>query len=238
MIRCIALDDEPIALNVLQMHCAGLPLVQLDGVFTRPSEARAYLQENPCDLLFLDIEMPDVNGLDFFRSLPQEVMLILTTAYTHYAAEGFNLNAVDYLQKPISFARFQQAVEKAIAYHDVLMQRKQQKALFVYSEYTLVRIDIDDILYLESMSDYVKIHTQSRAKPVLTLSSLKEMLTKLPAAQFVRIHRSYAVAVQRISAQRSRTVLIGDSELPLGDTYREAFRKRLIAEGFSPGSGS
>jgi DNA-binding LytR/AlgR family response regulator len=236
MIRCIALDDEPIALDVLRVLCAEMPALQLDGTFTRPSEARKYLENNACDLLFLDIEMPDTNGLEFYRTLPGEIMLILTTAYNHYAAEGFNLNAVDYLQKPISLARFKQAAEKAIAYHDFLQHKQQQKALFVYAEYALVRIEVEDILYLESMSDYVKIYTLSKPKPVITLSPLKDILKKLPAAHFVRIHRSFAVAVNKITAQRGKNVVLGDLKLPLGETYREPFKQRLIQEGFSPGT--
>jgi DNA-binding LytR/AlgR family response regulator len=228
MISCIALDDEPLALALIQSYAARCPEVELRRTFTRTSEARSYLTEFPVDLLFLDIRMPDISGIDFYKRIGNETPVIFTTAYSEFAVTGFDLQAVDYLLKPFTFERFQQAVAKALAWQ---LARKsnpaepEQRHLLVRADYSLVKIAFDEILYIEPMDDYARIHIQGR-KPVLTLMSMKTVQEKLPAQEFVRIHRSYIVSVARIEAVRGKQVQIAGLEIPIGNTYEEAFFTR------------
>lgn len=198
MIKCIALDDEPLALEVIQAFCAEVPFLELEKTFTDASVAGRYLKNFPVDLIFLDIRMPDISGIDFYKSLSQELMVIFTTAYSEFAVEGFNLSAIDYLLKPFNKERFMQAVNKAKEYHDYMHHRSgvQEPCLYVRSEYSLVKILVSDILYIEGLDDYIKIHTANK-KPVLTLMSLKAAQEKLPVEDFVRVHRSFIVALKK-----------------------------------------
>jgi DNA-binding LytR/AlgR family response regulator len=224
MISCIALDDEPLALELIQVYAAQVPWLDLRKTFTRASEARAYLQAFPVDLIFLDIRMPDLSGIDFFKSLGTDISVIFTTAYSQYAVTGFDLKAVDYLLKPFTFERFRQAAEQA------RMSLKTQQAeatpelrlLQVRSEYSLVSIAHADILYCETMDDYVKIHVVGR-KPVLTLMRMRQLEEKLPRPAFVRIHRSYLVPVARIASVRNKIVTVAGLEIPIGATYEADF---------------
>jgi DNA-binding LytR/AlgR family response regulator len=160
MINCIAIDDEPLALEILEAFCAKIPFLKLDRTFTDPEEAARHLRKFPIELIFLDIQMPDMNGIDFYRLHGQNKMVIFTTAYSNYAVEGFNLNAIDYLLKPIEFSRFTQAANKAHDYYNYLYKssNSEQNYLFVRSEYSLVKIQLSEILYIETLDDYIRIH--------------------------------------------------------------------------------
>jgi len=179
-----------------------------------------FLRNTNVHLLFVDINMPDINGLDLVKSLKDKPMIIFTTAYRKFAFEGFELNALDYLLKPIDFNRFSKAVEKAVEYYHYKQSssEEQSKSLFVYSEYRLVKILLEDIEYIESLDDYIKIHFTS-AKPLLTLMTLKNALEKLPADKFKRIHRSYIVSVKKIKSVLNRRVLLSSVELPISNSY-------------------
>ena len=225
MITCIALDDEPLALELIKVYAAKCPGIDLRKTFTRASEARAYLAEFPVDLLFLDIRMPDVSGIDFYQAFGQARMVVFTTAYSEFAVTGFDLQAVDYLLKPFSLERFQQALAKAQAWlqsRQASLVEPEQRYLMVRSDYSLVKISLDDILYIEPMDDYARIHLHKR-KPVLTLMSMKAVQEKLPPQEFVRVHRSYIVALGRIEAVRGKQVHIAGQEIPIGNTYEEGF---------------
>ena len=225
-ITCIALDDEPLGLEIIDTFCAMVEGVELHKTFTNPDEAAQHLRKNPVDLLFLDIQMPNINGIDFYRSLPnQDVMLIFTTAYSQYAVEGFNLNAIDYLLKPFSLERFKQAIQKAQDYHKYIQQgdaRTAEAHIFVRAEYSLVKILLQDIICIEGFDDYVKIHLRDR-KPLLTRLNLKAISQKLPQQSFVRIHRSFIVPIQKIDSVRNKVVHISGMEIPIGANYETDF---------------
>jgi DNA-binding LytR/AlgR family response regulator len=220
-IRCVAIDDEPLALELIREYTGRIPDLQLVQTFDDAVSGSEFLRKNPVDLLFLDINMPDITGLDLVRSLPMRPMIIFTTAHRKFAVEGFELDAVDYLLKPINFERFTRAANKAIEYFQYKKQAKQASAenLFVYSEYRIVKISIPDIEYVESLEDYIRIHLVN-SKPVMTLMTLKGVLEKLPPAEFKRIHRSYIVAVKGVKSIHNRKArLESGAELPISESY-------------------
>jgi len=227
VINCIAIDDEPMALEVIKSHCAGISFINLTHTFTQVSAAQRYLRKFPVDLIFLDIQMPDMNGVDLYKSIEQDTMVIFTSAYSRYAVEGFNVKAVDYLLKPIEFYRFKSACEKAKEYAGYLKPRESttQANLFVRSEYALVKIPYQEIFYLETMDDYIKIHL-TEGKTVLTLMSMKKMLGKLPAEEFIRIHRSYIIPFSKIELVSSKSVSLGSIDIPIGTSYKNEFLKK------------
>ncbi|MBL4861746.1 MAG: response regulator transcription factor [Crocinitomicaceae bacterium] len=224
MINCIAIDDEPLALEVISALCEKVPFLHLSHTFTRVSLAQKHLQKFPVELIFLDINMPDMNGITFKKSIRQDVMVVFTTAFSKYAVEGFNVNAIDYLLKPIEYNRFEQACKKVRDNYEYSksLNAENENYLFVRSEYALVKIPFADINYLETLDDYVKIH-QVNKKPVLTLISLKKMMGKLPQNKFVRVHRSYIVSLTKISSVRGKVISVSDVEIPMGSSYRKNF---------------
>ncbi|MFN0189929.1 MAG: LytR/AlgR family response regulator transcription factor [Bacteroidia bacterium] len=233
MISCIAIDDEPLALEVLQQFCGRVSYLQLERTFTSVSEAKEFLSNTAIDVLFLDIQMPNINGIDFFKSLENPPILILTTAHAEFAVEGFNIKAVDFLLKPVLFKRFEEAVSKA----KELVERREQsresenKYLFVRSEYSLIKIAFTNILYIETLDDYVKIH-QPGKKPVLTISSIKKIMEKLPTGAFVRVHRSYVVPIMRIESVRGKIISLGALEIPIGKNYEKDFFIAYMRDSF------
>lgn len=222
MIKAIALDDEPLALEILQNLCSDIEYVDLQKTFTKSEEAFKYLRKYPVDLLFLDIDMPSISGLDFYKKLPHKTMVIFTTAYSEYAVEGFTLNATDYLLKPISFSRFQQAVEKAFQQWKTQNQNSEQQYLFIRADYSLMKILFSDILYIEGLDDYLKIHIQNQ-KTVVTRMTLKVILQKLPANEFIRVHRSFIIPISKIEKIRNKIIHIEQAEIPISSSYETTF---------------
>jgi DNA-binding LytR/AlgR family response regulator len=230
MINCVAVDDEPLALEILKKFCSHTTGMQMVETFTNPFAAATYLNNNKADLLFLDIQMPELNGIQLYKSLKQPPPVIFTTAFSEYAVEGFNLDALDYLLKPIEYARFIKAVNKATEYikHQQSAQNvRQDDFIFLKSEYQLVKIEFNDILYFEALDDYVKVITTKSVKPVLSLLSMKALLEKLPASKFVRVHRSYIVPLSRIENVRNKRIKIGEKYIPVGDSYSNSFFEAL-----------
>ena len=225
MMSCLVVDDERLVRELLEDNIRQIPYLQLAGSCKNALEAAEILQNTTIDLLFLDIRMPRLNGLQFLQSLQNPPLIILVTAYEQYALEAFNLNVVDYLLKPFPFERFVKACNRA---YDLfgLRNRDPQVAgavleeFFVHVEYTLVKIVISDIDYVEGLKDYIKIHLTSSPKPVLTRMSMKAIEEKLPAAGFVRAHKSFLVAVRKITAIKRDMVCIGSVEIPIGETYK------------------
>ncbi|WP_348811955.1 LytR/AlgR family response regulator transcription factor [Flavobacterium maritimum] len=222
MMKAIALDDEPLALEVLQNFCDGIEYVTLQKTFTRSEEAFKYLKKYPVDLLFLDINMPSISGLDFYKKLPHKTMVIFTTAYSEYAVEGFTLSATDYLLKPFSFARFQQAIEKAFLQWKLQNQIPEQQYLFIRADYSLIKILFSDILFIEGLDDYLKIHIQNQ-KTIVARMTLKALLQKLPVTEFVRVHRSFIVPISKIEKVRNKIIYINQEEIPVSASYETAF---------------
>lgn len=224
MIKAIALDDEPPALEIIETFCARLDNIELVKTFTKTSEAFSYLEKFPVDLIFLDINMPSLSGIEFYKSITQKAMVIFTTSYSEYAVESYNLNAVDYLLKPFTFKRFEQAVQKANEYYRFTTQQETQdeKYLLLRIDYGLVKILIDDILFIEGLDNYLKIHLHNQ-KPVVARMTMKAILEKLPATSFIRVHRSYTVPLSRIEAVRNKMIFIAGEEIPIGTSYEESF---------------
>lgn len=228
MLRCIAIDDEELALELLEDNIKKLPYLQLVATYHSPLEAMKILKEESIDLVFLDIQMPGLTGLQFIQSAGASCMFILVTAYEKYALDGYNLNGVDYLVKPVELSRFIQACNKAWELHQLRLKQKAtpqtaaQDYIFVNVDYSLVKLMLSDILWIEGLKDYIKIHLQQNPKPVITRLSMKSMEEQLPASGFLRIHKSFIVAKHHISAVRKNSVFIGQMELPVGDNYREA----------------
>ncbi|MHA4737331.1 LytR/AlgR family response regulator transcription factor [Dyadobacter sp. MSC1_007] len=226
--KCVAIDDEPLALGILERYIAAFPALELLATFDDAVEGVRFLQSNPVDLLFIDIDMPDLSGLDLVSRLDKKPMVIFTTAHKKYAYEGFELEAVDYLLKPITTERFEKAVQKAV-------ERFQYKnfpnldlsgSIIVKSEYKTVKIVLNDIAYIEAMEDYIKIHLLSSRHPVLTLMSLKGILEDLPEKGFSRIHRSYIIADAQVkSIQNKKIMLLSGQELPVSDSYLHFIEK-------------
>ena len=231
MMRCIAVDDEKLVLDLLVDNISQVPYLQLVKACRNAMEAIEILQQEKIDLIFLDIQMPKLSGLQFIQSLQQPPMIILITAYEKYALEGYNLNVVDYLLKPVPFERFLKACNKAKKLFDLgkeksLVQKEQlPDHIFINVEYTLVKILFADILFIEGLKDYIKIHLVSSPKPVLTKMSLKGMEEKLPAGKFVRVHKSYIVAADKITIIKRDLVYLGNNEIPVSDFYKENLSK-------------
>lgn len=226
MINCIAIDDEPLALELLEDNISKLPYLKLVGSYDNAIDAMNALQHQQVDLVFLDIQMPGLTGLQLIQSLTVKPMFILVTAYEKYALEGFNLEVTDYLVKPVSLERFIKACNKAKELFDLKQQTANTKTapayFFVNVEYSMVKVNHEDIVYIEGLKDYIKIHLHSTTKPIVTRMPMKTVEEQLPADKFIRIHKSYIVSVAFITAVRKSSLFINELELPVSDNYKEA----------------
>ena len=239
MLKCIAIDDEPLALRQIAAYIAKVPYLELVARFNNALEAQQRLAEEKIDLIFVDVNMPDLNGVDFVRGLVERPMVIFTTAYSEYAVEGFKLDAVDYLLKPFSFADFSRAAAKANSLYELRhnqrpAQEPETEALPRDREYLTVKADykvslvrIADILYIESEGEYVRLHLANRTT-ITTLFRLKNMETALPSDSFMRVHRSYIVNLRAIHSYIKGRIYLNDSEyVPIGENYKEAFQNYI-----------
>lgn len=226
-LHCIIADDEPVARKILQEFIEQTPFLELSAQFENAIKAQAWLQQNNADLLFLDIEMPKMKGLDYLRKYDVKPLVILTTAYTEYALEGYELDIIDYLLKPIAFHRFVKAVQKAKDYLDLKENTSNVNSshLFVRSDKRIERIMLADICYIESMGNYVKIITEQ--KKVLAYLTLKGIEAQLPSANFIKLHQSYLVNFSKIESLEGNSVKIKDAMLPVGRHYRDALMQMI-----------
>jgi DNA-binding LytR/AlgR family response regulator len=222
MITAIAIDDEAPALKVLENFCDRTEGIRLERSFLRPDEALQFLQTTPVDLLFLDIRMPSQSGLELYKTLDPGPLVIFTTAHSEYAVEGFNLNAIDYLLKPFTLERFQQAVIKATQFLSFRQSPDQSETLLIKADYSLIRIRTGDILFVEAADDYLKIH-QDNKPPLIARMTMKSLIGMLPPNDFIRTHRSYIVALRRIENVRNRNISIAGRTIPIGNNYEAAF---------------
>lgn len=236
MIKCLAIDDEPLALAQLTNYIEKIPFFQLAKAYSNAMEALEWLNTESVDLIYVDINMPDVNGLDFVKSLRHKPLVIFTTAYAEYAIDGFRVEAFDYLLKPIGFSDFLRSANRA-AQQMALAEAKnnptneggkptetnQEGYLFVKADYKMLRIDINKILYVESQSEYVRIYLDND-KPIMTLLSMKALEERLPSDRFMRVHRSYLVNSAKITAVANNRIIIGrETYIPIGNQYKERF---------------
>lgn len=224
MLTCIAIDDEPLALELLEDNIQQVPYLKLVAACSNAIEAMKVLQEESVDLIFLDIQMPGLTGLQFIKSITTKPMFILITAYEKYALEGFELNVVDYLVKPVSIERFIKACNKAWELYQ-LKTKKQTEALpyfFLNADYSLVKVVFEDIIWIEGLKDYLKIHLKSTTKPLVARITMKAIEEQLPATIFIRVQKSFIVSKNYITSVRRNSVFINEIEIPVGDNYKDA----------------
>jgi two-component system, LytTR family, response regulator len=224
-INCIAIDDEPLALSKLEGFISKVPDLSLVRTFDDPVEAIGWLRENSIDLIFLDIQMEQLTGIQFLEAIEPSSKVILTTAYDQYAIKGFELNVTDYLLKPYSFQRFLQAVNKAMEFFSNRKNTENDSFIFVKTEYRLERIDIDDILYIEGMKDYLRIICTT--KKIMTLQSFARIEESLPDKKFCRVHKSYIVAIDKIKSIERGVIVIADQRIPISNTYKDIFYSKI-----------
>ena len=231
MINCIAVDDEPLALKLLLDNISKCPFLKLVAACNDAFEAMKTLQENKIDLVFIDIQMPGLTGLQFIGSLENKPLVIFITAYKQYALESYDLSVVDYLVKPVALDRFIKACNRAKELHE-LKAMKQQHTLqpsaeyfFLNVDYSQVKVIFDDIIWIEGLRDYIKVNLKSTTKPLIVRTSLKAIEPELPQNKFIRIHKSWLVAISEITAVRKNNIFIKEIELPVGETFREAIDK-------------
>jgi two-component system, LytTR family, response regulator len=223
-LRCIAIDDEPLALDLMESYIRKIPYLQLKGLYNNALHALEIMRDQEIDLVFLDINMPDVLGIDFVKGMKKPPMIIFVTAHERYALQGFEVNAVDYLLKPVSFERFMIASEKA--YANVINTMPAFDFIFVKSEHNVIKIELKNIHYIEGYKDYVKIIT-NEPKPIFTITTFKAMEEMLPS-NFIRIHKSFIISVDKIVSMRKGRILVKDKYLPIGDSYKDAFNKTVV----------
>lgn len=236
MLKCMVIDDEPLAIQLLENHISKVPFLELVSTFKNPLEALISINTNAVDLIFLDIQMPQLNGVQFMKLLQNRAQVIITSAYQEYAIEGFEHNVVDYLLKPISFERFFKAVEKAHNLKNPAQKLERTAELhpatggyiFIKVETKMVRVELDDILFIEGLKNYVSI--QTKTKKIITLQVMKQLEEILPSHRFLRVHKSYIIALDKINSVERQEIHIGDRIIPVGITYQESFFRMLEAK--------
>ena len=238
IIKCAIVDDEPLAVELLASYVKKIPFLELCGKYNNATDALHGIGETPVDLLFLDIQMPELNGLEMSKMVPETTRIVFTTAFDQYAVDGFRVNALHYLLKPISYSDFMEACNKAMQWFQLVQQSEQQptmpmeepRSIFVKSEYKLLQIDLDDIRYIEGLKDYVKIYTEQSPHPVLSLMNMKAIEQMLPASRFIRVHRSFIVQKSKIREIERNRIVFGDVYIPIGDSYKQAFQDFINAK--------
>ena len=228
-ITCVIVDDEPMALNLVESYVEKTPFLMLKKKCNSAIEAMEFIKTEPVDLLFLDIQMPDLSGIAFSKMLPKETRVIFTTAFDQYALEGFKVEALDYLLKPFDYAEFLAAANKARTWFELLKGNKQnivseeKEFLFVKSEYKQLRIKLEDVLYFEGLKDYIKIWLKDNPKAILTLMSLKSLEEELPDTKFMRVHRSFIVSLKNIEVIERSQIIINNQRITVSEQYKNKF---------------
>ncbi len=229
-LKTIAIDDEPLALKLVADYVQKTPFLDLVGSFDNPLDAIDYLSEAMVDLILVDIQMPDLTGTEFARTLETGPKIIFTTAYEKYALEGFKLNAVDYLLKPFSYEEFLKAAQKArklceLENNSTPSVEANNQFLFLKSDYKIRRINFENILYIEGLKDYIKVYLTNEEKPILSLNSLKTIEQKLPEERFMRVHRSFIVNLDKVETIERSRIVFGKNYIPVSDQYKEKFQE-------------
>ncbi|MDO6803187.1 LytTR family DNA-binding domain-containing protein [Wenyingzhuangia sp. 1_MG-2023] len=231
-ISCIIVDDEPIAISLVESYVQKTPFLRLEGTFSNAIQAMEFLSANPVDVLFLDIQMPDVTGIELSKMIPPKTRVVFTTAFDEYALEGFKVKALDYLLKPFDYAEFLAAANKAKEWFDLVQKpielteygaHKENDFLFVKSEYKQLKIKLKDVLYFESMKDYIKIWIKTESKPILTLMSLKALEEKLSENKFMRVHRSFIINLDNIEVIERSQIVINKQRITVSEQYKSKF---------------
>ena len=226
--NCIIIDDEPLAREAMEMLVEENKELCLLSMFNNAVSAARFMEEHSVDLIFLDIQMPELNGLEFSRMVDTHTRIVFTTAFDQYAIDGYKVNALDYLLKPISYVDFLQAANKAVQWFELLQQPKEEiESIFVKSDYKLVQVELRNILYIEGLKDYIKIYEENSPKPILSLMSMKSMEELLPASRFIRVHRSYIVQKDKIRIIDRGRIVFGKNYIPISDSYKQIFQDFL-----------
>lgn len=244
-LSCCIIDDEPLAVSLLESYALKTPFLELKGKFNSAILALSFLTDNPVDLLFLDIQMPELNGLEFSRIIGAETRIIFTTAFEQYALDSYKVNALDYLLKPISYPDFLNSANKALQWFELSRKSMESKpmdapekseieSIFVKTEYKLLQISLNKILYIEGLKDYVKIYTEDNPHPILSLMSMKAMEELLPARNFIRVHRSYIVHVDKIKVIERNRIIFGKEYIPISENYKARFMEFLGQRSILP----
>ncbi len=232
-LRCCVVDDEPIARELIAGYIEKTPFMELVGKFGSAQEAVKTIMEGHVDVIYLDIHMPQLNGMEFARIVPDTCRIVFITAYERYALEGFKVDALDYLMKPVSYGEFVESANKAMKWADLRRRADEndnrRKYMIVKSEYKLVQIPMESIIYVEGLKDYIKIYLDNEASPVMTLMNMKTVESYLPAADFMRVHRSYIVNIKKIKVIERNHIIIGGRSIPVSESYRKAFGEYIEA---------
>ena len=231
-LKCAIVDDEPLALELLESYVQKTSFLTLEGVFSSAIQAMNELPDRHIDLLFLDIQMPELNGLEYSKMVNPHTRIVFTTAFQQYAIDGYKVNALDYLLKPISYADFLQAARKALQWFGQTRPTPAEvQSIFVKSDYKLVQINLDHLLYVEGLKDYVKLYTDDSPRPILTLMTMKQLEELLPPSRFIRVHRSYIVQKSKIKVIERSRIVFGNVYIPIGESYRATFQQFLEGKG-------
>ena len=222
-LRCIVVDDEPLAVELLKKYVLQTPFLELVDVYNNPIESLTDISEKNIDLAFLDINMPQINGIDLSKNFPKNIKVIFTTAYDQYAIEGFKVNALDYLLKPINYNDFLQASNKAFDWYKRSDAPIQNNSIFVKSGYRVEKIEYDHILYIENQKDYVKFYLDNEAEPISSLMNIQQLSQKLPESLFMRVHRSFIVNLDKIKSVERNCIVFGKVYIPISDSYKSIF---------------
>ncbi|NDW08903.1 LytTR family DNA-binding domain-containing protein [Dysgonomonas sp. 520] len=232
-LKCVIIDDEPLAIDLLKSYVKKTPFLDLIGTFEEPLSSVETIKKNDVQVLFLDINMPQISGMEFAKTLPTSLKVIFTTAYDQYALEGFRQNALDYLLKPVSYAEFLQASHKALEWFNLTENNQPPlNSIFVKSGYRIEKMDFDNILYIENQKDYVKFHLQSATDPVSSLMSMQSLEEKLPSNKFMRVHRSFIVNLDKVKTIERNNIVFGKQYIPVSDSYKDKFMEFLSKHFF------
>jgi DNA-binding LytR/AlgR family response regulator len=245
ILTCVIIDDEPLAVSLLESYVNKTPFLKLSATYNSAVDALAELEREAVELLFLDIQMPELNGLEFSRMVANNTRIIFTTAFGHYALDSYKVNALDYLLKPVSYPDFLQSTQKALQWYELLRKpgadvteaadkKQEPESIFIKSEYKLIQIDLSKILYIEGLKDYVKIYTEDQPRPILSLMSMKSMEETLPASRFVRVHRSFIVQPEKIKVIERNRIVFGKEYIPVSDSYKDSFNAFLNKRSLIP----
>lgn len=234
ILRCCVIDDEPLAAQLIASYVERTPFLSLAGTFSSASEAIKTILNDAIDIVFLDIQMPQLNGMEFAKIIPSTCRIVFITAYDSYAVEGFRVNALDYLLKPVNYDEFLQTANRALRHKELLTSSGRDKDfIIVKSEYRLIQICVSEILFIECLKDYVKIFTEADPRPVLTLMSMKLLEQSLPADKFMRVHRSYIVNTSKIRVIERNRIIFGSHFIPISDSYRQQFLDYIATHSIS-----
>ena len=237
-LTCAIIDDEPLAISLLESYVNKTPFLQLVGKFNSALNALSELSTQPVDLLFLDIQMPELNGLEFSRILKADTRIIFTTAFEQYALDSYKVNALDYLLKPISYPDFLKAANKALQWYELVKGNKgnenNTESIFIKTEYKLVQVELRKILYIEGLKDYVKMFIEDEPHPILSLMSIKSLEELLPSNRFIRVHRSFIVQPEKIKVIERNRIVFGKEYIPISDNYKQKFMEFLSQRSLLP----